>query len=402
MRALQSEIERSRELEVARGIRALLAHPMLTADEDPDGFDAVRKHRAEMVEWFDANCGWRLDVEPRHGYARLSKVSDRPDPTRPARRQRSTRAPFDRRRYTLLCVLAAELLPSPATTIGILADRVTQATAVDPDLPTFDSGRHEDRRAYVDALKLLERLGVVTALDGDTDSFVDRHEEARVLYRVDPTRLTRLLAAPEPPSRLDAPELDEMLAEPRYAAAADPEAEVADSQRNLWLRHSITRRVLDDPVVYYADLTDAQRAYATTPTGRRVIRRAAEQAGFQLEERAEGLLAADPDAIATDVKFPAEGSVVKQAALLLLDVLLAADGAVPRATLVSTLGRRLAELPEWARTYQSENGAERLVADAVELLAMFGLASVDWGWVTARPAACRYAVGPTTMRGAVA
>jgi uncharacterized protein (TIGR02678 family) len=397
--ALESEIERTRRSEIARGIRTLLSQPLLTAAEDPDGFDAVRRRGPELVEWFDANCGWRLEVEARSGYARLAKVTDHPDATRPARRQRSTRAPFDRRRYVLLCVVAAELFPSPATTIGILADRVTQATALDPELPGFDSGRHEDRRAYVDALKLLERWGAIATVDGETDAFLDQQQGARVLYRVDAARLSRLLAAPQAPSRLESADLEDLVAEPRYGASADPDAPVADNQRNLWLRHSITRRVLDDPVVYFADLTDEQRAYATTLTGRRLIRSAVEVAGMQLEERAEGLLAVDPDAIATDVTFPAPGSVTKQAALLLLDVVLGAEGPTPTSTLTAHLEARLTELPDWARTYQSEGGAGRLVEEAVGLLRELGLVTVEWGLVRPRPAASRYAVGATTIRG---
>jgi hypothetical protein len=41
---------------------------------------------------------------------------------------------FDRRRYMLLCVVVAELLLVPVTTIGLLADRVVQATVADDAL----------------------------------------------------------------------------------------------------------------------------------------------------------------------------------------------------------------------------------------------------------------------------
>jgi uncharacterized protein (TIGR02678 family) len=395
---LAERMHLDREAAMSRAIRALLATPLLTAENDRDGFELVRRHRQALIDWFDANCGWRLEVEPRQGYARLFKVSDRPDPSRPPRRQRSTHAAFDRRRYTLLCVVAAELLPSLATTIGILADRVTQATGVDPAISAFDSARFEDRRAYVDAIKLLESLGVLSAIDGSTESFVD-HPEAKILYRVDSVRLTRLLAAPQAPSRLEEPDLSALASEPRYGSAMDADADVAENQRNLWLRHSITRRVLDDPVVYYDELTAAQHAYLGTLTGRRLVRQAAQVAGFALEERAEGMLAVDPDSLATDQSFPAEGSVARQTALLLLDVLLgAAPEPIAVQSLVDHVAVRLEAHPDWARTYQSEGGADRLAREALDVLLVFHLAVVEDAAVRALPAAARYAVGPAAVQ----
>src|SRR6266545_2380723 len=118
--------------DVARGIRLLLASPLIVEGVAPDAFDLVRRRHEPIRRWFDYYCGWALSVEPRLGYARLVKVRTATDPSRPARRPRSGRAPFDRRRYVLLCVVAAELLGVPVTTIGLLADRITHATTTDP------------------------------------------------------------------------------------------------------------------------------------------------------------------------------------------------------------------------------------------------------------------------------
>jgi uncharacterized protein (TIGR02678 family) len=392
MSQLAGHLARQEDEETSRAIRVLLATPFLTAEDDEHAFDAVRRRHSRLADWFERNCGWRLHVDTRQRYARLVKVGDRPDPPRPARRQRSTRAPFDRRRYALLCVVGAELLAAPATTIGLLAGRVVEATAADPELPTFDPTRREERAAFVDALKLLERYQVVRAMDGLTDSFVEA-ADVKVLYRVDTGRLLRLLAAPVPPSRLEGPDLAALAREHRYGDAADPDAEVAEGQRNLWLRHSITRRLLDEPVVYHDDLTAAQRAYLATPTGRRVVRQAAEEAGFLIEERAEGMLLVDPDAIATDDRFPEERNHAKHAALLVLDRLVAAGGdGMATADLVGHIASLLGRFPAWARTYQSEGGASRLAADAIDVLCAFGLARRDAGRVRARPASARYAL----------
>ncbi|MEV6693891.1 TIGR02678 family protein [Micromonospora sp. NPDC051196] len=397
MSDLRSELDRERAAERAQAIRALLARPMLTRDTSAPDFALIVRHRTELVAWFDTNTGWRLVVEPRAGYARLMKTSQRPPVDRPARRPRGARNPLDRRRYTLLCLVAAELLAGPVTTIGIVAERLTQASAVEPDIAAFDSSRHDDRRAYVDALLVLEELGVLTAVDGNTDAYL-QHADAKVLYRVDSAGLVRLLATRQAPSRLPDGDLVALTHEPRYGDAQDPAAEVSDEQRNRWLRHSIVRRLLDDPVVYLDDLTEAQRAYAASITGRRMLRTAVTEAGMLLEERAEGLLAVDPDALATDERFPAGGSVAGQAALLLLDSVVAARPvAVAKEQLVRQLADRFAVVPQWARTYRSDGGPQRLADEALALLARFGLVQRSGGGVRALAAAARYAIGEATV-----
>ena len=388
--------------DVARGVRLLLATPLISERVAPDAFDLVRRRREPIAKWFDYYCGWSLLVEPRLGYVRLVKVRAQADPTRPARRSRSGKAPFDRRRYTLLCLVAAELLAAPVTTIGLLADRVTQASAADPLIGGFDTSVRGERMAYVDVLRMLESYGAIEVVDGSTEAFVGS-ETAKVLYRVDSTLLMRLLAAPNGPSQFSVPadeiavRFDELLAalrrERRYGDAPDA-AHAADGasevQRNLWLRHSIFRRLVDDPVVYREDLSAAELAYLSSPTGRQLLRRAAEQGGFLLEERAEGVLLVDPDALATDGKFPDDSSTAKVAALLLLDVITASTGGVAPEQLNAEADRLLREFPRWAKGYRGDDGKEQLVADAVAVLSEFGLVRFSGDVVVALPAASRY------------
>lgn len=314
------------------------------------------------------------------------KVRARADPSRPARRDRSGRAPFDRRRYTLLCLVAAELLAAPVTTIGLLVDRVTQAAAADPLIDAFDTSQRAERMAYVDVLRMLESFGALEAVGGSTEAFV-ASATAKALYRVDATLVMRLLAAPNGPSQFAVPaeevavRFEELLAalrrERRYGDA--PEAAHAidgasDVQRNLWLRHSVFRRLVDDPVVYREDLSAAELACLYSPTGRQLLRLAVEQGGFVLEERAEGGLLVDPDALATDGKFPDDSSNAKIAALLMLDVITASDGGVEPDRLSAEADRLLGEFPRWAKAYRGEDGREQLVHDALAVLDEFGLA----------------------------
>ncbi|MFI6922896.1 TIGR02678 family protein [Nonomuraea spiralis] len=399
MSSLANQLVRAEKEEIARAIRTLLARPFLSAHDEPAAFAVIGKRREPLTRWFDYFCGWRLVVEPREGYARLVKVGSRPTATRPARRRRAGGAPFDRRRYTLLCLCAAELLASPVTTIGMLARRVVQAAAVEPGVPAFDPVSADERAAFVDALKLLEQHGAITAADGDTDAYLG-DEDAKVLYRVDTTRVVRLLAAPVPPSRLPAPtgatDPTDLTVEARYGGG-----EPTETQRALWARHSLLRRLLDEPVVYRDELTPAQAAYADSPAGRRMIRRAAEEAGFVLEERAEGLLLVDPEATATDTRFPDDGSHAKVAALLLLDLLVTA-GPLAAGRLDEEAAELLRRFPRWAGAYRSDGGAPRLAADALEVLAMFGLARRTGDRVAALPAGARYRVdrGPADTEDA--
>ncbi len=405
MTDLTNQLAIAEKEEVGRGIRYLLAEPLLTAGSAPDRFDIVRRRRVPIAAWFDTFCGWGLIVEPRVGYARLRKVRTSADPTRPARRHRSQRAPFDRRRYVLMCVVAAELCTVPVTTIGILAGNVAAATANEPLIRGFNPVNQAERRAFVDVLRLLESFGVLETVDGSSDSYVDS-TQAKVLYRVDNTLLLRLLVTTSGPSQLGVPAeevplrlheiLGEIMRERRYGAAAEPPGRhadasaVPDAQRNLWLRHSVFRRLVDDPVLYFDTLTDAERAYLATPTGRQMLKRAADTAGFVLEERTEGVMFVDPEALSTDQKFPDDAATAKVAALLLLEELTGP-------TTVEQLCRHAAELlqrfPRWARTYRADDGPGDLVADALAVLTQFQLVrTTAAGLVVPLPAAARYRV----------
>lgn len=401
--------------EMSRCIRTLLARPLLTERADPVVFDLVRRRRDPLTHWFDYHCGWTLAVEPRLGYARLLKVNAEADASRPARRTRAGRAPFDRRRYVLLCLTAAELLSVPVTTIGLLADRVVQAASADEALAAFDTAQRPERVAFVDVLRLLESYGALQTVDGTTDSFADS-AEAKVLYRVDASVLMRLLAAPCGPSRIAVPAADVparfegllagLVEERRYGLPAGgdaedearPDAPFSPVRRNLWLRHSVLRRLFDQPVLHRDELSDAELGYLTSPTGRQILRRAAEQAGFVLEERAEGFLLVDPDAIATDSRFPDDANHAKVAALLLLDVLNAEPSGCAPEQLAVEAERILDRFPRWAKAYRTEGGAAALADDAVRVLADFRLVRREGSRIVPRPAAARYRVTSATLK----
>jgi uncharacterized protein (TIGR02678 family) len=405
---LSNQLAISEREEVARGIRLLLASPLISNRVAGEWFDLVRRRREPIRRWFDYYCGWTLIVEPRLGYARLAKVGAATDPSRPARRIRSGRTPFDRRRYVLLCLAAAELLAVPVTTIGLLADRISRASAIDPVVTGFDSASRAERMAFVDVLRLLESYGALDVIDGVTESFVDT-AAAKVLYRIDATLLLRLLAAPVGPSQLAMPAdevplrfeelLGQITVERRYGRTAEDGADAvpaSETQRNLWLRHSVFRRLIDDPVLYLNDLSAEERAYITSPTGRRLLREAAEQGGFILEDRTDGMMFIDADGIATDGRFPDDASTAKVAALLLLDRL--HEPSTIEQLEIAAAGL-LARFPRWAKSYREDDGTRQLVTDALAVLAGFGLVRIADRLVYPLPAAARYAVGAARGTG---
>lgn len=399
--ATQRQAEHAEER--ARAARELLSQPMIDATRNSTVFELVRRHHGFLAEWFQTHCGWNLEVDMRSGWARLLKTTQRPDPTRPARRTRGARLPFDRRRYTLLCLTGAELArPGLQTTIGRLADQVKTLSQTLEETDTYDPDRHSERSAFVDVVKFYEQLGVLQTVQGDAGSY-SNSADAKVLFRVDTNRLGRLLTDATSPSRIGGiqPDLGALTVDVRYGDPQRPEA-TTDEQRRRRARHRLYRRLVDDPVVYFHDLDSDEMTYWQSQKPR--VNSALQNIGLQLEQRAEGLLALDPSGQATDTRFPDENSIAKHAALILLDVFpginrTSSEGLEPahgpyvvsRKAARQLLCDLLENFPKWARTYQTDDGPDLLLSDAVDVLAAFGLAATTPTAIVALPAAARYA-----------
>lgn len=244
---------------------------------------------------------------------------------------------------------------------------------------------------------------------GEVEAFVgDRSGNA--ILSADTARLHRLLVSAAAPAALpggvtaDAA-IAALQLEPRYGAAGRDPDDVEDERRQRWRRHTLARRLLDDPAVHVEDLTEGQRDYLASNAGRRWLRERVDQAGMELEERADGLLAVDTEGLASDRLFPAPHGNAHQLALLLVDRLTAveADGTRRLVTLGPNQVRRevtaiLERYPSWARSARDAGGPERLTADALALLSGFGLVRIEpEGTVVPRPAIARYRVGEPTV-----
>lgn len=390
--------------ERAVAVRELLGRPLLDAEDDRDAFRVVVRHAQWLTDYFEQTCGWNLTIDTSAGFARLAKRAVAVDTSRPLRRTRGDGAPFDRRRYQLLCLVCAELVRHPVTTVGLLASAVT----ADADL---DTSKYGERSAFVDTLRVLAAWGAVRVTSGEVDAFVDS-EQANAILAADTARLHRLLVSAVAPSALPddidvGTAIERLAAEPRYGAPAEAPDDASDDLRNRWARHRLGRRVLDDPVVYLADIAPVERDYLASLSGRRWLRDRVAEAGLELEERAEGLLAVDPDAIATDSRFPAAQGNAYQLALLLADRLIPAGldgrrsvGRLDPDQLRAEVETILARFPTWARGRRAGDGPERLADEAVGVLVAYGLARRDPdGSMAALPALARYRVSDPIVAG---
>ncbi len=383
-----------------KALRALLAKPLLTAAADDDALRGVRRHAPELREWLADQTGWRLVVDAES--ARLFKTAPagRLDGgTHPAREGRG-RAPFGRRRYVLLCLALSVLETADAQiTLGRLAEGVLVA-ASEPELVgagvTFTLTRRDERSDLVGVVRLLLTLGVLERVAGDEDAYLT--DTGDVLYDVRRRILASMLTGARGPSTIEATDFEVRLAELTHEPVAD-----TDDLRNRALRHRLTRRLLDDPVVYYGELAEDERAYLV---GQRhaITRRIEEATGLVAEMRAEGIAMVDPDDELTDVRMP-EQRTDGHVTLLVAEYLAArADPPepVPLARLRAYVKKMAAEHASYWRRGVTEPGAEAgLLAVALDKLRALRLVADVPGeppMVVALPAIARYMVEAPTIR----
>lgn len=393
MSALGDALSASRADELRRAARALLRRPLLRATDS--SFVLVRRYVPELREWFDRNTGWRLYIDSE--VARLVKnPANTADTTHPARDVRS-KQPFGRRRYVLTCLALAALERADAQiTLGRLAEQVVLGAA-DPELLAagveFTLSGRDERADLATVVRLLLDLGVLTRVAGDEEAFVKDTGDA--LYDVRRRVLSALLAAPRGPSTVEADGFEERLAGLVYEIPP-----TTDDLRNQRIRHRLTRRLLDEPALYYEELDDAERAYLA---GQRaaITARITELTGLVAEVRAEGIAMVDPFDDLTDVRMPESGTE-GHATLLLAEYLAQhADEAVPLKDLHEHIRRKADEHRTYWRRNAGDPGAEiELTELALGRLEALRLVERVDGSVTALPAISRYALAEPTIQEA--
>lgn len=401
---LPDTLTRNREDERRRAMRALLARPLLGVSHP--AFPLVRRHAAWLHEWLNGETGWMLQIEA--DFARLQKrPSDFADGTRGARSESGAAGViFNRRRYTLLCLMLADLDRSPAQiTLGRLGEGLMNA-AVDPVFDglglEFRLDSRPERRDLVLAARLLMDFGVLSRVAGDEEAFVQRGPEGDVLYDINRRLLAALLVTSRGPSlvELDGPLPD---LDARLAAIAEEFVPDTSEGHNRALRQRLTRRLLEDPVVYFTDLDADELAYLTNQRAA-IVRRIESATGLVAEIRAEGIGMVDPHNELTDEQVPAEGT--EGHATLLIAQHLAALGAAGSETLEGIAARMRTWRNHYGRYWRKsarEPGAEHeLCRQALNRLTALKLVRFEGKRLRPLPALSRFAVDEPILSGPAA
>lgn len=381
-----AQLDPSELEEFQRAARLLLAHPLVTERwPRPGALTTVRRWGPALRAEFERVLRYHLDIGP--ACARLTRRSAAPSPHRGARTR--TGRPFSPWAYAHLClVLAAIESLGAQTTVSQLADTVLRLTAGDDAVPV-DLTLYAQRRAFVDAVSWLEERGVLVLRDGSSDQWLAGGERGGdALYDIDPDAASRLMVAS--PSVLREVEAVEDFLVERY-----PPGEAGEQAR---LRHRVARLVVEQPVVYRAELDEDERAWLGNRRGQ-LVADLERLTGCVVESRAEGLalIDADVEPLSGDA-FPNRGAVA-HGALLLAEHLVAAAVAEPD---LPTVGRLVtdAELGRaWARvvdgygarfTTEYRDDPDRLRREAVDLLGRLDLVVAVDGGLVVRPALARF------------
>lgn len=291
--------------EICAALRALLMTPLMTSAHSE--FAAVRRHAGFLQDWLSREAGWPLQVG--RDYARLYK--------RPGDLLDDTRGlpGYDRRRYVLLCLACAVLeRAEPQITLRLLGDRLL-ALGVDPTLAwnnfTFLLQSQHERRELVGVCRTLLELGVLQRVAGDEDAYVRADANSAdgvqdALYDVQRRALASILAAVRGPSTWPAGE-GPVVFEDRMRSLVAEHVPDNDEGRRTAVRHALSRRLLDDPVLYFDSLGAEELNYFINQRGL-MAARLADAAGLVPEQRAEGVALTDEAGVLTDIAMPSEGT----------------------------------------------------------------------------------------------
>jgi uncharacterized protein (TIGR02678 family) len=388
-----AQLEQATIVERRRALRALVQHPLLSAAGPLSiEFGLVRRHATWLRDWLARHPGWSLQIDSET--ARLRKTpADLEDGTRPAREPNSG-LPFSRRRYALLCLAMAALERADRqTTLGRLAEAIIGFAAADPALASagisFDLTGHDQRRDLVHVMRLLLDLRVLVRVHGDEQQYLAAHGD--VLYNVNRPALAGMLNVRRGPSTIDETTLDR-----RLEALVDEPAPDTDEGRNRQLRSTLTRKLLDDPIVYFDRLTEDERTYLSSQRAF-LLGQIQEATGLVPEIRAEGIAMVDEAGDMTDLGLPEEGT--EGHLTLLLGEHLAEharrEGSV--AVAYATLHRHVADLIAQHRSHWrkdvTEPGAEVALTDlTIERLEALRLVRRTNDGAVPLPALGRYAL----------
>ncbi len=357
-------------LDARDAARALARSPLVLAERDPDTFALVRRNEQLLDRWFTQRFGYRLQVES--DTVRLLKTSV-VCPRRPLMTAASSPRPFTKREYVLLALTLSSVVAGP--NVISLRDLVLEirSAATDADVPFGEDSL--DRRATVVVLRWLIEHGVVAELHDHVDRYA-ADDEADAVLRIRPDRIA-------------------LLTLPNLAGVETAAGLVDRSGRREQSRQWMRSLLLEQPVVYRDDVTEAEWAELRRRIGEE-SNWFAEMFGVEVESRAEGIAVIDPDGRLTDRRFPTTGTV-GHAALLLIDALHGTGrDTFTRIELIAHLDRLIAEFGTYwsGLTDEPDKLLDEVVALWLDHRLVITESATDEVYVHVRPAAWRYRAEP--------
>jgi uncharacterized protein (TIGR02678 family) len=384
------------ESEQREALRSLLMRPLLPASgPTAESFRLVRRHASWLSAWLQRWPGWTLVLQS--DLARLRKTpSPRSDATRGVidKDVSNERAQFSRRRYVVLCLVLATLeTEQRQTTLQQVAQKTELAVRAESDLQAldfaFDLKVLSHRRDLVAVMRLLQHWNVLVRADGDDIQFLHAHGDC--LYRIDRPALAGVLGSIRGASTIDLPSWND-----RVTSLNEIEVPESLDAQNRALQHSIVRRLLDDPVMYFDELTPREYEYWLGQS-ERLLQELQRATGLHVERRAEGVALLDLHGGWSDVGLPEAGT--RGHVTLLVAEWLAGqlrerttpDPVIPREVVVQHLTGLARDYGQhWRKNADTPEGIQQIAAEALDVLESLGLLDSVRGGVRPRPAIGRY------------
>jgi uncharacterized protein (TIGR02678 family) len=384
-------------------LRALLRSPLLpSSGETAEMYVLVRRHSEWLKQWLAEFPAWELHIDGE--LARLRKTpAGLTDDTRPAR-DRISGATFTKQRYALLCLALAALEQlDRQTTLGQLAQTIMELLAVDHDLQAsglfFDSGNYDHRRDLVHAVRFLVDSAVLRKIDGDERHRGDGDSED-ALYDINRHIAAELLQGTRSPSTVELAAQQAVVqggnsSAERASMLNDEPRPASEESRRHWIRSHLIRTLLDDPVLYFHELSDEERNYLDKYRGS-LLREICDATGLIAEVRREGIAMVDAAGDLTDLKLPDQGTENHLSLLLVQWFAECFRTRKGEAILISEVEERVRNLirvhrSEWHKDIREAGTEMRICEDALSRIRALRLIQVSPDGIVPLPASCRYA-----------
>lgn len=380
-------------------ISALLTQPMITPEgSHAEAFRLIRLHSDWLRKWLQRWPGWTLVVAA--DVARLRKhPSPRNDSTRGLqdRSNAQERTLFTRRRYALLClVLSALENEQRQTTIKQVASKTEISVRLDNRLQElgfdFDTKLLAHRRELVAVMRFLQNQDVLVLIDRDDLGYVQSQSDC--LYRIHRSSLSTMLCSIRGASTVNPRDVDDLVGQ--LIEADIPETPQAQNEE---LQHRLVRRLLDDPVMYFDELSAREYEYFNLQ-GERILKELKKVTGLEVERRAEGVALLDPTGQWTDLGLPESGTRGHATLLLAewfgtklrecheIQCTVSRDEVL---AYVEQLARQ--HKSRWRKNADTDEGIRRILRDSIDILQSLSLIDVKGKTIIPRPAVARYRVG---------